>query len=66
MEGEKGKPDPLKHYNKQQIDQLNDLIRYFIRNFPTSKHDFPFRFYLIGPNQTWASSYFKLLLSVAD
>lgn len=29
IEGQKGKQDALVHYNKQQIDQLNDLIRYF-------------------------------------
>lgn len=28
IEGQKGKQDALMHYNKQQIDQLNDLIRY--------------------------------------
>lgn len=28
IEGQKGKQDALTHYNKQQIDQLNDLIRY--------------------------------------
>lgn len=27
IEGQNGKQDALTHYNKQQIDQLNDLIR---------------------------------------
>lgn len=30
IEGQKGKQDALTHYNKQQIDQLNDLIRYLV------------------------------------
>lgn len=28
IEGQNGKQNVLTHYNKQQIDQLNDLIRY--------------------------------------
>lgn len=28
VEGQNGKQNALTHYNKQQIDQLNDLIRY--------------------------------------
>lgn len=27
LDGERGKQDVLTHYNKKQIDQLNDLIR---------------------------------------